>query len=334
MTGLTPSPFPMPRTLPLFLLLLLALLLTGILSLLQGSDLNLAGLLSASPLPALESSLLLQLRLPRLLMALCAGILLSGAGTAIQARFRNPLAEPGLLGVYSGAALAAALALSLGGAMLSVSICAFAGSLLALLLLQLLATRQRDSARLILAGVAISALLGSLLTLLITTLPDGALRSVTFWLMGSFATAEWPQTAVLLLACPLVWFGLFRQWRLLNALQLGDATAYHLGFDVWRGQWKVLALASLGSSLVVSCCGTIGFVGLLAPQLARLLVGSDSRRLLLLSPLLGGWLTISADWPARSLLAPAELPVGVITSLLGAPFFLWLLLSHRDGQHA
>lgn len=314
--------------------LLAALLLTCLGSLLHGSGIVWAMLHGNQTLPALQLQLLLQLRLPRLLVAICSGMLLSSAGAAIQARFRNPLAEPGLLGIYSGAALAAALALSLGASILPVSLAGFAGSLLTLWLIRLLASPNGNGSRLILSGVAISALLGSLLTLLITTLPDGALRSITFWLMGSFANAEWPQAWLLLLATPLVWLGLFRHWRLLNALQLGEAAAFHLGFDIRRGAWLVVCLASIAAGVVVSSCGMIGFVGLLAPHLTRLLTGSDARRLLLAAPLLGAWLTVSADWLARSLLAPAELPVGVITSLLGAPFFLWLLRREQESPRA
>ena len=322
----------MSRTLHVCLLLLAALLLIGLGSLLHDSGVSLHVLLHPSSLPALESQLLWQLRLPRLLMAACSGMLLGCAGSAVQARFCNPLAEPGLLGIYSGAALAAALALSLSAGLMAVSLAGFAGSVLALCLLRALAG-QASGTRLLLAGVAISTLLASLLTLLITTLPDGALRSVTFWLMGSYAGAQWQQVGLMLLATPLVWLGLFRHWHLLNALQLGEVAAFHLGFDVRRGSWLIVLLASMAAGVVVASCGMIGFVGLLAPHLARLLLGSDARRLLLAAPLFGAWLTVGADWLARSLLAPAELPVGVITSLLGAPFFLWLL-RHAKDEHA
>ncbi|WP_199153244.1 iron ABC transporter permease [Chromobacterium sp. ASV23] len=314
---------------PLLLFLLGA---TACASLLHHSHLQPASLLRLAPQPLLEWQLLVELRLPRLLAAASAGILLASAGAAVQARFRNPLAEPGLIGINSGAALAAALALSLGVGLYGVAAAGFFGGFAALLLVRLLGS-DRDGKQLILSGLAVSTLLGSLLTLLITTLPDGSLRTVTFWLMGSFASMEWPQTLVLLLAAPLIWLGLYQRWRFLNALQLGESAAFYLGFPVRRQEWAIILLAALAAGLVVSNCGMIGFVGLMAPHLARQLVGSDSRRLLLAAPLLGAWLSVGSDWLARSLLAPAELPVGVITSLLGAPFFLWLL-KRQEGRDA
>lgn len=320
------------RLAPLISLLLCLLSATAIASLFHHSHLRLDSLLRLDPQPQLEWQLLLELTLPRLLAAACAGALLASAGAAVQARFRNPLAEPGLIGINSGGALAAALALSLGAGLYGVALAGFAGGLAALLLVRLLGS-DRDGNRLILSGLAVSTLLGSLLTLLLTTLPDGSLRVVTFWLMGSFASVEWPQTLILLAATPLIWLGLHRNWRFLNALQLGTSTAYYLGFHVRRQEWIIILLAALAAGLVVANCGMIGFVGLMAPHLARQLVGSDSRRLLLTAPLLGAWLSLSSDWLARSLLAPAELPVGVITSLLGAPFFLWLLRRQED-RHA
>jgi iron complex transport system permease protein len=309
------------------LLLLLAVLLTasGALWLAPDGWHAARGDMLPLPPPGLESQLLYQLRLPRLLLSFLSGALLACSGCAIQARFQNPLAEPGLVGISGGAALAAALALQLALPPLWVSLLAFAGGLLALGLTSLMARHAGSAASLILAGIAVNALFGSLLTLLISTLPDGSLRTITFWLMGSFANAEWPQTRIFLLATPVLWGLLYREWRLLNALQLGGHTAFHLGFDARRGGARVVLLAALATALVVSNCGMVGFVGLMAPHLARQLVGNHSRRLLLVAPLFGGWLAMLADWLAHALLYPAELPVGVITSLAGAPFFLCLL---------
>ncbi|WP_051229111.1 FecCD family ABC transporter permease [Paludibacterium yongneupense] len=284
--------------------------------------------------PPIEHELLWQLRLPRVLLAFCAGALLASAGAAIQARFHNPLAEPGLIGINGGAALAAALALQLGLPTPLVSLSAFGGGLLALSLTRLMSRSTRNAARLILAGVAVNAVFGSLLTLLICTLPDGSLRTITFWLMGSFAQAEWPLVRLCLLAAPVLCLLLYREWRLLNALQLGEEAAWHMGFNVRRGAWRVVVLSALACSLVVSSCGMVGFIGLMAPHLVRQCIGGHSRRLLLLAPLAGGWLALGADWLARSAIYPAELPVGVITSLTGAPFFLWLLWRNKADYDA
>jgi iron complex transport system permease protein len=291
--------------------------------------------LIAGSMPQIDRELLWQLRLPRQVLAFLAGALLAAAGGAIQARFKNSLAEPGLIGISGGAALSAALALQCGLPVQWVSLAAFVGGLAALGITLLMSRSSTDSDRLILAGIAVNAIFGSLLTLLITTLPDGSLRTITFWLMGSFANADWQQARLFLLCAPLLLGLLFREWRLLNALQLGTQTAFHLGFDTRRGGTRVVLLAALATSLVVSHCGMVGFIGLMAPHLARQLVGSHARRLQIAAPLLGGWLALLADWLALSLLYPIELPVGVITSLAGAPFFLWLLWQgNRRSQHA
>jgi iron complex transport system permease protein len=320
----------------LVLALLLAILLTAIAALFllpDGQHATWQALFSSSP--SLERQLFLELRLPRLILSFCAGTLLASSGAAIQARFQNPLAEPSLVGISGGAALAAALALQYNLPGFWVSLLAFSGGLLALALTCLMSRQHQDGERLILAGIAVNALFGSLLTLLITTLPDGSLRTITFWLMGSFANAEWSQTRLLMLATPLLTILLYREWRLLNAMQLGAQGAFHLGFNIRQGGLRVVLLAALATALVVSNCGMLGFIGLMAPHLARQVIGNNARRLLIAAPLCGGLLAMLADWLAHSLLFPAELPVGVITSLAGAPFFLWLLWnSGKRGAHA
>jgi iron complex transport system permease protein len=322
---------------PLLILLLLAIILTA------GSALYLVPdgshtsplMLICGHIPPFERQLLLELRLPRLAVSFCAGALLASAGAAIQARFQNPLAEPSLVGISGGAALAAAVSLQLGLSVFWVSATAFSGGLLALGLSCLMSRGQQGSERLILAGIAVNALFGSLLTLLISTLPDSSLRTITFWLMGSFANADWGQARLFILMTPLLSWLLYREWPLLNALQLGRAEAFHLGFDVKKGSLYIVLLAALASTLVVSSCGMLGFIGLMAPHLTRQLIGSHARRLLIGAPLLGGWLAMLADWVAHAALFPAELPVGVITSLAGAPFFLYLLWrSGKRGQDA
>lgn len=317
-------------------LLILLASLTGLaffISLLAGEHAaaRLAALFALPGHDALERELLLALRLPRVLSAAAAGALLATAGLAIQARFHNDLAEPGLIGISGGAALAAALALAARWPTLAVSIAAFGGALAALLLVSHLA-RGRATATLILAGVAVNALCGSLLTLLISTLPDGALRSVTFWLMGSFAGSDGRQAWLLALLAVAVTVALQRQGRFLQALQLGDRAAFYSGFNVGRNGAVTIALAALAAGVVVSQCGMVGFVGLMAPHILRRLTGLHLPTLLKLAPLAGALLTLLADLAARELLYPAELPVGVITSLAGAPFFLYLLTRKRPSH--
>lgn len=274
--------------------------------------------------------LIFELRLPRALTAAVSGALLACAGAAVQYQFRNALAEPGLIGVSGGAALAAACALQLAASPALVSISAFGGAIGALFLVWRLAGSGSASTQLILTGIAINALASSLLMLLIATLPDGTLRNVTFWLMGSFAASEWRTAISLLIALPLIWLTLWRHWRYLNLLQLGENAAYYAGYRINRWRLSTILLASLATALVVSQCGIVGFIGLMAPHLCRLAVGGDARRVLLLSPLAGALLASIADTIARLALYPAELPVGVITSLAGAPFFLWLLRRSRN----
>ncbi|MCW3479257.1 iron ABC transporter permease [Neisseriaceae bacterium JH1-16] len=324
----------MPYRPAVFTLILLALALLAGLLLDAPFGHALSGLLDQTHDP-LARQLLLELRLPRVLSAASSGALLACAGAAIQFQFRNALAEPGLIGVSGGAALAAALALEAGFTGGMVVMTAFAGGVSALWLTWRLAGPHSPASQLILAGVAINALTGSLLTLLIATLPDGSLRTVTFWLMGSFASVDWRQATLLLLALPPIWALLWRRWRYLNLLQLGDAATFHAGYPLVRERRVVVALAALAASLVVANCGMIGFVGLMAPHLARLLIGADARRVMLLSPLLGALLAVVADTVSRLAIAPSELPVGVITSLAGAPFFLWLLRRALSGaSHA
>ncbi|AXK40472.1 iron ABC transporter permease [Crenobacter cavernae] len=325
--------FPLMRAAPGLALWLTALTLAALLSLLvDGSDAsaNVRALFALPGHDAWLAELLHTLRLPRVLAAAGAGALLATAGATVQLLFRNPLAEPGLIGVSGGAALAAAIGLSLGAGALTLTGFAFVGGLGALLLARQLCGRDLSGSRLILAGVAVNSLTVSLLTLLIATLPDGPLRSVTFWLMGSFAAMDWPGAAAMLAAMLPVWLLLRRQADFLNALQFGEAAAFHVGFAVSRRLQLAAMLAALATALVVSSVGMIGFVGLLAPHLARLISGGEARRLMTLSPVLGALVAVLADWISRLVLAPAELPVGVVTSLIGAPFFLWLLNRGRD----
>lgn len=273
-----------------------------------------------------------QLRLPRVGLAAFSGAALALAGLLLQDFFRNPLVEPGLLGVSAGAGLAAVATIAAGvtaGAALPLA--AFAGALAALALVLAVGRRlQAGNAELLLVGVALNALAAALVNLLLSIGDDSTLRSASFWLMGSFAQADrplLPPSALLLLA---VLWRLRRRSEALDLWQLGDTEAAHLGLDVRHFRREMLLLASLLVALAVAQSGGIAFIGLLAPHMARRLGCTRHRQLLPASLWLGAVLAVAADLLARTLIAPLELPVGVLTALLGAPAFLALFLRGRQ----
>ena len=313
---------------PARLALILAglLLLVSLASLLLGAGATIDELWHDDPF---AWSLVLQLRAPRLVLALAAGSLLALCGASLQAQFRNPLAEPGLIGVSAGAALGAALALAASAPFWLVLPASLAGALTATHLAQRLAGHSGNATELLLAGVAINAFAAALLTLVISFADDQSLRGITFWLMGSLALADWPLAAGLALVAVTGLALLWPRTRLLNALLLGERTAFHAGFAVARERRMLVWLTATLVALTISLTGGIGFIGLIVPQLVRRLSGGHYRQLLPLSALGGGLLLVLADLLARLAVAPAELPVGAITSLAGAPFFLWLLRQRR-----
>jgi iron complex transport system permease protein len=279
-------------------------------------------------------AVLLQIRLPRIVLALLAGAGLAVSGAALQALFRNPLADPGLLGISSGAALGAGLMIvaapagfAAGLRGLAVPLAAFAGALAATAAVLLLAGRQARWApsATLLAGIAVNALAGAGIGLLSYLADDAALRNFTFWTLGSLASATWPVLLpVALLAVPALGL-LLKRAAALNVLLLGEAEAGHLGLDVRRLKAQVIALAALAVGALTALTGIIGFLGLVAPHLVRLCIGPDHRALLPGAALAGALLLGAADLGARTLAAPAELPIGLLTALIGGPFFLWLL---------
>jgi len=281
------------------------------------------------------------IRLPRVLLAIGVGGGLAVSGAVMQGLFRNPLADPSLIGVSSGAALAAVVAIVLGSTVLGawtdtlgaflLPAAAFAGGVIATLVVYRLATREgRTSvATMLLAGIAINALAGAGTGLMIFIADDDQLRDLTFWTLGSLGGATWERLAVVgpcllggMLVAPLL-------ARPLNALLLGEGEALHLGINTERVKKLVIVLAALVVGAAVAVSGIIGFIGLVVPHLLRLAVGPDHRVLVPGSALLGGALLLGADLLARMIVAPAELPIGIVTALLGAPFFLWLLLRDR-----
>lgn len=287
--------------------------------------------LSAAEVSPLRAAILWELRLPRILLALAAGAGLALTGAVMQALTRNPLADPYLLGLSSGAALGAVLTLGAGAALL-LPLGAFFGSLvalgLALGIAQLLG--GASPSRAILAGICISALASAATSgLIFWTATGDSYREILSWLMGSLAGSLWRDTglafAALALSAPII----LMTGRALDAFAFGETAAAALGVDVPRLRWLLLVTSALLTGVMVALSGAIGFVGLVVPHVVRLVTGSGHRRLLPATMLVGGLFLLWADTAARSLFAPRELPVGILTALVGAPIFFAVLLRYR-----
>jgi len=289
---------------------------------------------------ARDHLILLSIRLPRIAMASLVGALLAAAGTMMQGLFRNPLADPGLVGVSAGAGLAAAAVIVVGdkaapalvmNSPFLLPLAAFLGALGTTALLYRIATWQgRTSiATMLLAGLALGALAGAGTGLLVFLADDRQLRDITFWMLGSLAGATWQKLAaiapflVLFLLCtPFIGRGL-------DLLVLGEAEAFYAGIPVERFKRFLIVLVAAAAGAAVSVSGVIGFIGIIVPHLLRLVIGPGHRLLLPASLGLGAILLLTADTFARTLAAPAELPIGIVTAIIGSPFFLVLLLKQR-----
>ncbi|WP_394203130.1 FecCD family ABC transporter permease [Shewanella waksmanii] len=280
-----------------------------------------------------EQLVINNVRLPRTLLALAVGAVLAQCGAVMQGLFRNPLADPGIIGVSSGAALGAAICIVLfpQGGEYMVALSAFIAGLLTTLTVYRLASSPSGTSvvLLLLSGVAIAALAGAGIGLLTYMADDMALRDLTLWQMGSIAGAQWHYVILTLIALALVSWQFNRSAKALNALLLGEAEARHLGLDVDKLKFKLIVLCAIGVGIAVAATGIIGFIGLVVPHLVRMMVGPDHKQLLPLSAMLGAAILALADIGARALVAPSELPVGLVTALLGAPFFILLLLKQR-----
>ena len=287
---------------------------------------------------------LLEIRLPRTVLGLLAGASLASAGAVMQGLFRNPLADPALIGVSPGAALAVVCVIALGEGPLAPLVqllgrwalpaAALAGGLAATALLYTVATREGSTsiATLLLAGIALAAFAGAATGLLIYAANDRQLRDLTFWSLGSLSGANWTSIGAALpfFAVPFALLPLLA--RPLNALLLGEAEAWHLGINVERIKRLAMLAVACAVATSVSLTGVIGFIGVVVPHLVRLISGPDHRLLLPAAALLGAALLVGADVLARVVVAPAELPIGIVTALIGAPFFLWLLLRARPHE--
>ncbi|WP_214417204.1 FecCD family ABC transporter permease [Sphaerisporangium fuscum] len=286
-------------------------------------------------LDPVQDQIIWQYRLPRVLLAALTGAGLSVAGVVLQALVLNPLADPYVLGVSSGASLGAVLVLTLGSGVaggLGVSSAAFAGAMAAALLVFALGQRAGRLAptRLVLAGVAVGyVLLAATSYVQLQATPD-ELRAVMFWMLGSVAGAAWAQIPVVAAVVGTCLVILMAYGGRLNALVTGEESAIALGVDVRRARVGLLAASSLLVGVLIAVAGGIGFVGLMIPHLVRLATGADHRRLLPLSALTGAVFLVAVDLLSRTLDRPNELPLGIFTAALGAPFFLWLLRKDRS----
>lgn len=277
-------------------------------------------------------AILWNIRMPRVALGILVGGSLGIAGAALQGVFRNPLAEPGVIGVSSGAAAGAVGAIVLGFSafqVYGVAIAAFLAGLLATGVVYMVARVYGQTAvtTLILAGIAVNATAGAVTGLFIFVADDDQLRSITFWTLGHVGGATWP-VVTSILPFFLLGFALLPLWsRALNLLTLGDREARHMGVSTERVRLGVIVLSALLTGAAVSVSGVIGFVGLVVPHVIRLIAGPDHRFLLPASVLGGATTLLLADLVARTVVVPSELPLGVVTAMIGGPFFLWLV--HR-----
>lgn len=301
------------------------------------------GLASADAGAALrDHAVIVNIRMPRMILGVLIGAGLAVSGLLMQGLFRNPLADPGLVGVSSGSALGAVIIIVLGGTALapfttalgiwSLPAAAFGGGLLTTFILYRVATRggQTAIATMLLAGIAIGALAGAFSGVLTYIASENQLRDLTFWGMGSLAGATWIKV---LAAGPIIFVALVVAGFLakgLNAMTLGEATAAHLGVPVQRFKRITIVAVAAATGASVAVSGGIGFVGIVVPHLLRLVIGPDHRYLLPASALLGATFLLFCDALSRIIVAPAELPIGIVTAAFGGPFFLWILLHRRS----
>lgn len=295
-------------------------------------------LISGRSMSDLNRIVLWDIRLPRLAMGVLVGAALAVSGVVMQGLFRNPLADPGIVGVSAGAGLGAISAIILGSYLPAsiltwtgnglVAIAAFLGGWASVLILYRVSTRrgQTSVATMLLAGIALGALSGAVSGVLVYMADDQQLRDLTFWGMGSLAGATWGKVTS---AAPIILIALVSTQflaRALNGLAMGEAVAHHMGIPVQRSKNIAILAVAGATGAAVAVSGGIGFIGIVVPHLLRLATGPDHHRLLINSALLGASLLLCADMISRIVVTPAELPIGIVTAILGAPVFLWILL--------
>jgi len=293
-----------------------------------------------SEVSTIQQMVVTDIRLPRLLVGLLVGAVLAQSGTAMQTLCRNPLADPALIGISAGAAVFALAVIALGNDLglqgeFWISLAAFGGALLTTFVVYRLASGKEgiDVATLLLAGVAINAMAGSVLGLLSYYADDDALRLMSFWQMGSLAGANWDQIPLGMAFMGLSSVALMLLRRPINTLLLGERQARYLGVNVVSLKRQIIVWVALGVGGAVALTGMIGFIGLVIPHIARMLVGANIRWLMPVSMLFGATILVLTDWLAKNIVAPAELPIGIITAAIGAPFFIYLLLKQKRRLH-
>ncbi len=287
---------------------------------------------------------LYRIRIPRLLLGILVGAGLAICGTVMQGLFRNPMADPGLLGVSSGAALGAVLIIVLGvnwfGALLHtmgswlLPMMAFLGGLTSIVVVFVLSKThgRADVPTMLLAGIAVNAIAGALIGLLSYIADDVQLRDLIFWSLGSLEITNWRKLTVGMLCTLPAVIAMPFYANALNANLLGENEARHLGLKVEQVKKHLIVMTALVVGVCVSLSGIVGFVGLVVPHLLRIIIGPDHRLLLPASALFGACLLVAADMIARTIVAPAEIPIGIITAILGGPFFLWLLIRYQKNK--
>ncbi len=290
---------------------------------------------------SVQQTVISDLRGPRVLLGALTGASLAIAGACFQSLFRNPLADPAVIGVSAGAATAAVFYIVVGqgvfiamlgyAPLLGLPIAAIAGAMIAVLILYTFVNRREgiDVATLLLAGIALNAFCSAITGILVFLSDDQQLRELTFWTLGSLTRAQWETVLPMLVVMMIIMVILMLKGNALNAFSLGEADAFHLGYDVNKIKKGLIFFGAAAVGCAVALTGIIGFIGLVVPHIVRLLIGADNRYVLVASAILGAGLLITADIFARVIVQPAEMPIGIITSLIGAPFFMYLLTRRR-----
>lgn len=293
---------------------------------------------------AAERFVLMDLRLPRIVMGILIGSALSVSGTCLQGMFRNPLATPDLLGITAGASLCAAITIVLGVYIKPyipeflhyslLSIMAFVGALATMILVYRISTvnGRTNVVMMLLSGVAITAMGFAVMGLLIYFSKEEQLRDLTFWNMGSLAGASWTKNGILLVVITVAYFFLLNKGKALNAMMLGERDAQHLGIPIERIKKQIVILTALMIGTCVAFAGTIGFVGLIVPYILRLIFKSNYHIILPLAAIFGSILLLTADTISRTIAPPSEIPIGVLTAFMGAPIFIIILLRNRNSM--